>query len=83
MRIKLQKPLQLNSSHNRQASLYERQKGSFMLMPSWMNIHDGNFTDSTTHSFCTRCFHMMQPLEEMKMTKSFAGASNNLCLSET
>ena len=51
MRIEVQKLLQLKSWHKRQASLYKRWKGSLMLMPSWMNTHDGNLMDSIHHPF--------------------------------
>ena len=47
-----------------------------MLMPSWLNIHDGNLMDSTAHSFFTGCSHTLLPPGGKNMIKPFVRAGN-------
>ena len=83
MRVIWKRWLQLKSWHKRKVYLYGRQKGGSMLMPSCMNIHNGNLIDSTAHSFFTGCSHMLWLPGGKNMIKPFAGASNSPFLSET
>ena len=66
--------LQLKSWHKRKAYPYGKQKGGSVLMPSWMNIHNGNLTDYTPHSFFTGCSCMLQPLGGKNVIKPSARA---------
>ena len=59
------------------------QKGSLMLMPSWMNVHDGNLMDYTTSSLYTGCSHTLWPLGGKNIIEPSSGASDSPCLSET
>ena len=79
----LQKLPQLKSWHKKKAYPYGRQKGGSMLTSSWMNIHNRNLVDYTTHYFFTGCSHMLWPLGGKNMIKPSARASVSPHLSET
>ena len=53
-----------------------------MLIPSWMNIHNGNIMDYTAHSFFTGCSHMLWPLGGKSIIEPSTRASNSPYLSE-
>ena len=72
----------LKSWHKGKAYLYSTQKGGSTLIPSRMNIYDGNLMDFTAHSFCTTCFCMLWPPRGKDMTEPSVGAGDSPWLSE-